>query len=217
MSSCKAVMPTVVDDSVDKPSLEYLVKDYLTRKHSNPAFPYKGEATGKEWHDICLSSLEGMTDFICGKKNEIKAPDGPPYVFDDHQWYLRFPSRQPIVNTMAKKLEKIEEEVFADFEQLIDYVEARKVPYFGDTSVYDFSLRYGWNHSPQLRPKEYVYVHSKPRKAAKHLLERGYLKEIKKLHRKMKLEKYKELLLPGMTAHDVENFLCLYHEQIMQL
>ncbi|MDE6479156.1 MAG: hypothetical protein K2L45_02715 [Muribaculaceae bacterium] len=196
--------------------LEELVKDYLTEKYEDPKYPDKDVSTTQEWHDIYLSSLVNIIDFICGEINDTKVPR-PPYIFNIHQWNFRFPSRQPIVEKMAKKLENIDSIDFENFEDLIDYVEEQKEPHFGETAIYDFALRYGWNRNPQIKPKEYVYIHSKPRRAAQHLVDHGYLKEIEKLERKMKLEKYKELLLPGMTAHDIEHFLCCYHDEIFTL
>ncbi len=195
--------------------LEDLVKDYLTKKYEDPKYPDKDVSTTQEWHDIYLSSLEDMTDFICGTHNEIKAPDGPPYKFDNHQWPLRCKSRQHLVNDIAESLKNIDDLKFDDFEDLMNEVEKHKVSYFGDTAKYDFALRYGWKKG--IRPERYVYVHSKPRLSAQHLVDHGYLKEIKQLERKMKLEKYKELLLPGMTAHDIEHFLCCYHDEIFTL
>ena len=199
------------------PLLESLVSDYLNRKFEWPKYPDKGAATAQEWHDIYLSSLVDMTDFICGERNSTKVFGGKPYVFNIHQWNLRLPSRQNVVDLMAKKLVNIDDNDFGDFEELIDYVEDRKVSYFGETAVYDFALRYGWNHSPAIKPSKYVYIHSKPRKAAQHLADHGYLKNITKLERKMELEKYQELLLPGMEASDVEHFLCCYHDEILRL
>lgn len=201
----------------DVSALQNLVKDYLTRKQKWDKFPDMDEATSQEWHHIYLSSLEDMTDFICGEKNTTKVPDGPEYILNSHQWYLNFPRCKDAVNEMAKSLENIDEQNFENFEQLIDYVEERKVKFFGDTSIYDIALRYGWNQNPPIRPKEFVYIHSKPEEAAEHLVKNGYLKQIKELERKMELEKYQELLLPGMTASDVENFLCVYIDDILKL
>ena len=216
--SCKPGKPSdIPKNPEDTTMLEDLVRDYLTRKDENKDYPDIPASTAQEWHDIYLLSLEDITDFICGAKNTTKAPNGPKYVFDIHQWNLRFTRRQPIVNSMARKLKNIEDVYFRSFEDLIDYVEERKEPHFGETAVYDFALRYGWNHNPQIKPTEFVYIHSKPRRAAQHLVDHGYLKEIEKLERKMKLEKYKGLLLPGMTAHDIEHFLCCYHDEIFKL
>ncbi|MDE5868937.1 MAG: hypothetical protein K2H18_01790 [Muribaculaceae bacterium] len=204
----------------DVSALQDLVKDYLTRKHEWDKFPDMDEATSQEWHDIYLSSLEDMTDFICGEKNTTKVPDGPEYILNSHQWYLGYPRYKHVVNEMAENLKDIGAQNFENFEQLIDYVKEKKVKFFGDTSVYDIALRYGWNQNPPIKPEKFVYIHSKPWKAAKHLVEHGYLKKIKKLEnleRKMELEKYQELLLPGMTASDVENFLCCYHKDIIKL
>lgn len=199
----------------DTAKLEDLVKDYLTRKFEWERYPHIPASTTQEWHDVYLSSLEDITEFICGAKNDNKVPDGPPYRFDSHQWPIRCTSRQHLVNDMAAALKDIGYSEYEDFEDLMQEVEKIKVSYFGDTAKYDFALRYGWKKG--IRPEKYVYVHSKPRRAAQHLVDHGYLKEIKELERKMELGKYKELLLPGMTAHDIEHFLCAYHDEIFKL
>lgn len=160
-------------------------------------------------HERYLSSLKGMVDYICGQPNEGKKP----YVFDDHQWNLRFPSRHCIVDAMVTGLKYIDKENFEDFDQLIDYVAERRIEHFGDTAIYDFALRYGWNRHPRIIPKQFVYIHSKPLRAANRLKELGYLKGVA---RKLPLSSYSEAL-PGLEAIDVEHFLCLFHDEIMHL
>ena len=216
MSKCipcrPSVSPVHPEDAI---KLEDLVRDYLTNKYKCQKHPEIPASTTQELHDIYLSSLEDVTDFICGRKNENKVPDGPPYKVDNHQWPLRCKSRQPLINDIAASLKNIDDSEYRDFEDLMTEVEKHNVPYFGDTAKYDFALRYGWKKG--IRPERYVYVHSKPRLSAQHLVDLGYLSEIEQLERKMKLEKYKELLLPGMTAHDIEHFLCYYHDEIFKL
>lgn len=196
-------------------SLQEMVKDYMKKNPEIVRIREMRDVSHQDCHDIYLKTLEDMTDYICGRNNAIKVPDGPPYEFDNHQWPLRCKSRQHLVNVIADSLKNIDVFEFEDFEDLMQEVEKHEVSYFGETSKYDFALRYGWQKG--IRPERYVYVHSKPRMAAQYLVELGYLSEIKKLERKMKLEKYKELLLPGMTAHDIEHFLCVYHDEIVKL
>lgn len=168
----------------------------------------------KEDHENYLSTLKTITDFICGLPNKIEAPDGPTYQIHNHQWPIRCKSRQHKVNIMAENLKDIDKEIFKDFEDLRTYVEKRRISYFGDTCIYDFSLRYGWNHTPRIEPKDYVYIHAKPRKSAEHLYNLGY---IPKIDTKLPLSNYNALLRPGMTAADVEHFLCCKHKEIMNL
>ncbi|MDE6339575.1 MAG: hypothetical protein K2K97_07290 [Muribaculaceae bacterium] len=115
---------------------------------------------------------------------------------------------------MAARLRNIDHEDFADFEALYDYVDLKKMEYFGNTCVYDFALRYGWNRTHRVVPRDFVYIHSKPFRSAKRLFELGYIPE---LGRRLPLSTYTTLLGPGMNAMDVEHFLCLYHEEIMNL
>ncbi len=194
--------------------MQSLAHEYLTRKRKdNPGFVGR-ELTMKEAHELYLQSLKDITDYLCGAPNPTKAPGGEPYILSSHQWMFKFPSRSGVIDEMAERLKDIDSVQFADFEELIKYVEARKVKYFGDTCVYDFCLRYGWNHTPRLTPEKYVYIHSRPYQAAKHLHQLGY---IKKLERCLPIENYSALLAPGMNAADVEHLLCVGHDQILKL
>ena len=182
------------------PSLEGLIKDYLNQYRQS--------------HGDYLSSLRTTTDYICGEVNPVEAPSGSPYILNGHQWHLRFPSRRPTVDTVAALWEGRDKKTFTDFEELYAAVEKIKQPYFGDTCIYDFALRYGWNQDPRVVPERYVYIHSKPLESARRLFELGY---IPKIARRLPLSDCAALLLPGMTAMDIEHFLCVYHRQIMKL
>lgn len=179
-------------------SLQALVDDYIAN-HT------------QQTHEAYLSKLKNITDYICGVPNDREAPGGAPYKFDTHQWHLRFPSRSIVVDNMAVKLKDIDNEDFADFEALYDYVDRRKEKYFSDTCVYDFALRYGWNRTSRISPKDFVYIHSKPLESAKKLKDLGYIPEVGHF---LPLSNYSALLGPGMNAMDVEHFLCIYHDQI---
>lgn len=161
-----------------------------------------------------LSDLKNITDYICGVHNELEAPAGPPYKFHPHQWHLGFPSHIGVVNVMADQLKDIDKEAFADFEALYQYVDQRKVKFFSATCVYDFALRYGWNHKPRIVPKDFVYIHSKPLNSARRLYNLGYISE---LDHCLPIGNYSTLLGAGMDAMDIENFLCIYNKEIKDL
>lgn len=167
-------------------------------------------------HENYLSSLRNLTEYVCGTHNEVEAPDGPPYrfVFDSHQWFLRFPSRQPVVNDFIKSWATCDKESFTDFEDLYETVKKHKVKYFGETCIYDFALRYGWNQNPRIVPKDFVYIHSKPLEAAKHLHQLGLIPE---LAIRTPLSNYDIFMRAGLDARDVEHLLCCYHDDIMSL
>lgn len=216
MEGCTPRNTLKIKQTTTKPkTLEELVNDYLRKNPQIIPLPKGCNESHQERHDMYLKTLEDITDFICGRPNNTKAPNGPKYIIDDHQWPLRCASRQHLVNEIAENLKDIDKSEYKDFEDLMMEVEKCKVSFFGETAKYDFALRYGWKKG--VRPEKYVYVHSKPRLSAQHLVDKGYLSRIKELERKMEVEKYEELLLPGMTAHDVEHFLCMYHDYINEL
>lgn len=200
---------------VDKSkSLQDLIDHYLNEKIG---CKYSGKKeTTQECHVRYLDHLEDITDFICGEHNEIKIPDGPTYKVNNHQRSLRFTSRQPVINDMAEKLKDIQNETFNSFEELYDYINQRRLPWFGDTCVYDFALRYGWHLNPRVEPEKYVYLHSKPKAAAEILKGKGYFQH--DLSKPILFESLrKEFKTPGMKAIDVEHFLCCYKKQIEKL
>lgn len=202
--------PSVDEENL---TLSSLVDMYLHKKHG-----WKGTdqlVTDKEGLELYLNSLSDLTDFICGEPNkEEKVPEGKNYILNGHQ---RRPlnGKWDVINSMGKKLKDLEEKNFKSFEELIDAVEKLKERWFGPTAIYDFSLRFGWHQSPRIEPKEYVYVHSIPEKSAGKLRDLGYLK---KVSRRIPFNEFpSEMRKEGMTAKDIENFLCIFHDAIMNL
>ena len=192
-------------------TLQALVDKYLTGKHYWKKV--NQTVTDKEGLELFLSSLEDFTAYICGENNIEKVCKGKKYKLNGHQQWLN--GKWDVINKVACNLKNIGKEEFASFEELIDYVDSKKEKYFGDTAVYDFSLRYGWHHNPRIEPKDYVYTHSQPRKGALLLKKLGYLENVA---RRIKISDFPdELRHPDMTAKDIENFLCIYHDEIKNL
>lgn len=194
-------------------TLNDLVESYLHEKKM-----IRGKSiTYSEFLVHELDRYEDLTAYICGENNpEQKVPNGTNYKLNSHQ-------RQPLncrweeINKFGETFADIHERKFRDFEEMMDYVDdpIRDVKQFGDTCKYDFALRHGWHRNPRIEPEEYVYLHAKPLKAAKALFAKGYLD---KVVRRMRFDSFpEELRQEGMTAKDVENFLCIFKEKIEQL
>ena len=192
-------------------TLEQLVDFYLHKKISNK----EGDLLSHKEHlEKFLSSLEDLTAYICGLNNVEKVPNVKKYVLNGHQ-KRPLNGKPHIINKMGENLENIDKEKFDNFEELIDYVEARREKFFGPTAIYDFALRYGWNREERIEPEKYVYVHAIPEDSAKILKELGYLKTVT---RRIPITDFpKEMRQPGMTAKDIENFLCVFHDEILKL
>ena len=194
-------------------TLSTLVDIYLTEKHAWKKMPEK-VGTDKELLELYLDSLEDLTDYICGENTKEKVPEGTHYVLNGHQ-KRPLNGKYEVINSMGKKLKELEGKKFDTFESLIEEVEKRKEKWFGPTAIYDFALRFGWHQNPRIEPKEYVYVHSIPAQSANRLRELGYLKTVS---RKIPFSNFpKEMRKEGMTAKDVENFLCIFAEEINKL
>lgn len=194
------------DDPFD---LADLVNDYLTTEY------YCKYSSKKETHaagHICyLNALNGRIDFISGEPNFGRTT--LPFKINGHQRFFRFPTRQAKIPNIVKEIETIEGLPYNNFEELYDAIENLNLYGFGETTTYDYALRYGWHLSPRLEPTELVYLHSKPMEAAVFLKDKGYIAS--KLRRTMPLSDFPdEITVSGMTTRDVEHFLCCYKKFI---
>lgn len=205
-------------------TLQKLVDDYLYTKRYFKYAPEK--CTFKEDHERYLESLNGHADFICGEPGNTLGV--LPYTVNTHQRYFRFPSRQLLIEPNAEKLMALDGRAFESFEELYAEVlsiqSSKKLPGFGRTTIYDYALRWGWHASPRVQPRDFVYVHATPGKAAMALWERGYLPMVKDIEKAVKAEfriplEYfpEEIRNSAMSAADVEHFLCCYDALIYQL
>lgn len=198
--------------------LQDLVKDYLTTIHED----HKGrKGTYKELHELYLSDLKGIYDFICGAEGN----DGnEPYKLDSHQWHFKLNRFKGAVGAMADALSNIDNEKrqFDSFRDIIMFVDKKKsekkkneVFGFGNTCVYDFALRWGWNNQPRYLPEDEVWLHTKPLESARKLKKMGFLK---KCGRRVPMEYFsEEIRQPGMDSMDIEHFLCIYGDSLKDL
>ena len=188
-------------------TLRDLVEDYLHTKYDCKYSNSK--ETPKRGHELYLDKLKCIKDFICGEPNNEDAPEKRPYHINSHQRYFRFPSRHYLIWEAAQKLKALEGQTFKDFEELRKKVKETGCKGFGDTTIYDFSLRYGWHLTPRLEPTEYVYVHSEPKKSVEYLISKGYMNA--DYDYRIPFEAFPpEIKDSGMNATDVEHFLCIY-------
>ena len=83
-------------------------------------------------------------------------------------------------------------------------------------TVYDTAIRIGWIFIPKIVPKKYVYVHRKLVESAKHILKKNM-----KLIDHCRIERGKfdkiEPTFKKMNALEIEDFLCVHHDDIMKL
>ena len=192
-------------------TLRKLVEDYLET-------PYECKysdrlVNNKEGHECYLDSLKTTIDFIFGEPGN--KPEGP-YFINGHQRFFRFPEHRRSIPKTIQILSGNLSNLYDSFEELYNEVNSFDLYGFGDTTTYDFSLRYGWHLNPKVEPKKEVYVHSKPLEAAKYLREKNYIK--KDFGRTIPFEDLPdEIKNSAMTAADVEHFLCCYKEYIEKL
>lgn len=195
-------------------TLQDLVDDYVSNLYDCKCSLKK--ETPQNGHNLYLDTLKCINDFICGEPDNEDAPEKKPYTINSHQRYFRFPSRHKYIKEAADKLVGLQGEQFNDFEDLREKVKEKECHGFGNTTLYDFCLRFGRQKSPRIEPKEFVYVHSKPKEAADKLKEKGYLKV--NYDYKIPFHAFPiEITSSVMTPADVEHFLCCYKEYIENL
>ncbi|MCH5225824.1 MAG: hypothetical protein J1D77_07465 [Muribaculaceae bacterium] len=207
-------------DPNDDYTLEDLADNYLRAIHPPFCREDDGEETtiyrGLRRH---LSSLNSTLEYICGEKNPTVLTDTTKYKYNSHQWILRLKKNMGLTNILLSKFSGITGLACKDFEDLRDEVETQKEPGFGNTGIYDFSLRFAYKNSPHLLPEKFVYLHADPYWSAQYL---HYIGEItapwKRGMYNVETTAFRTLSGKlGMEAMDIEHFLCLYHDYIYNL
>ncbi len=83
------------------------------------------------------------------------------------------------------------------------------------STVYDTAIRFGGSMEPAVEPQKYVYVHRKLIQSAKHIVGR------KSFNNNYRIEKSEfSKVCAGFKKLDslfIEDFLCVYHDEIMKL
>lgn len=108
-----------------------------------------------------------------------------------------------------------------DFEFLYDRIKPiiGTVRGIGNSTLYDTCIRLGWSYSPQIEPKQYVYVHRELIKSAEAILGDKF-SQIKEADRPAILRQEfinVEKKFAELSALDIENLLCIYHKDILNV
>lgn len=129
-----------------------------------------------------------------------------------HQWYLKL--RMSIYDAAIKiikdnRLWNMSLNHCNSFEDVYEKVKKLlKMKYIGQLTIYDVAIRIIIAQSKtRLMPKDYVYVHAKPRAVYKDLQSKGYIKyKPKGWDVKISMNDLPEFA--GMSPFDIENLLC---------
>lgn len=200
-------------------TLEDLVNNYLKELH--PPFCREDDGVETTFYDGLrrqLFRLGNILEYICGEKNPVVLTDTTKYKYNSHQWILRLKKNMGLTNLLLVNFSGITGLTFKDFEDLRTEVKNKKEPGFGNTGIYDFSLRFAYKNAPHLLPKNYVYLHADPYWSAQYLYFLGEITDPVKNQYRVKTSSFKTLYgVYGMEAMDIEHFLCLYHDYIYKL
>lgn len=182
--------------------------DGLAKNHYN---------TRLKSHNSYLSSLCGITDYVCGKRNDPNSPGYKEFNVSGHQQWFNRNDIKPFVKAFISDLNNnmpLLKDSFGNFEQLFDKVTEFTKKFVKATAVYDFCLRYAWNEKRNIIPEERVYFHTEPAKSAVLLIE--MIPDFPKLQKNTLNKSYyipfknlPEIFAKnGLKAKDVEHLFC---------
>lgn len=131
---------------------------------------------------------------------------------------------QKAVDTAVEELKK-EKDILPhssfnqSFEVLYDKVKARigNIHGIGNSTLYDTCIRLGWTFDEEVKPSKYVYVHRNLIGSAEAILGKKY-KTVKAADRPAILRQEFINIEPEfekLTALDIENLFCIYHDDIL--
>lgn len=131
------------------------------------------------------------------------------------------------VNIAAKELMK-EKDILPhssfnkSFEVLYDKVKARigNIHGIGNSTLYDACIRLGWTFEKKIEPTNYVYVHRKLIESAEAIFGNAKYNIVKGTDRPAIL--WQEFIntepeFKKLSALDIENLLCIYHDDILRV
>lgn len=168
------------------------------------------------------SCRQGVIDDIEGAKKILTDGSIPDFLKrcvcnrKRHQWCIS----NAAVDCAVKKLSANYEDLckiknFDDlYKNIFDLIGAEKIG-ISYSTVYDTAIRFGGSMESAVEPQKYVYVHRKLIQSAKHIVGR---KSFSKNYRIEKSEFSK--VCAGFKKLDslfIEDFLCVYHDEIMKL
>ena len=125
---------------------------------------------------------------------------------NEHQYRTRKETKARLIRTLD--MTRLQITPSMSFEQLYDEV-GRALGRMTDLLHYDITLRIG--AANDIRPKDFVYLHSGALKGAKALIGQHKVETPK-----VKLSDFVSVMrdLQGFTAYDVEHFLCVFHKKL---
>lgn len=128
---------------------------------------------------------------------------------------------QKAVDNAVKNLKQADvlNKQFKNFEELYDFIYdciGKGSTGISYSTVYDAAVRMGYSFSPQVLPNKYVYVHRKLVESAKHILGKDCIIED---NRRIKRELFfkEDSAFSNLNALQIEDFLCIYHDEIIQI
>ncbi len=129
-------------------------------------------------------------------------------------WEHPHPHQRRIKADLAKKyaikLSKLTMGNFKNFEELYDELTSERIGFpKGLLLSYDVALRIG--HRLGIEPKDYVYIHNGAKVGAIAMRDKGYI-TLSKGHR-VPIDTFSKSL-PGLSAADIEIFLCTNKKKI---
>lgn len=135
----------------------------------------------------------------------------------DNLWASPHPHQRRIRNKLAEqyaqKLTKLTKNNFKNFEELYDELTSENIGFpKGCAMSYDVALRIG--HRYGIAPKDYVYLHNGVKVGAIAMRDKGYI-TLPKGYR-VPIDTFSKSL-PGLSAADIEIFLCTNKKEIRNL
>ena len=168
------------------------------------------------------SCRQGVIDDIEGAKKILTDGSIPDFLKrcvcnrKRHQWCIS----NAAVDCAVKKLSANYEDLckiknFDDlYKNIFDLIGAEKTG-ISYSTVYDTAIRFGGSMESAVEPQKYVYVHRKLIQSAKHIVGR---KSFSKNYRIEKSEFSKVCAaFDKLDSLFIEDFLCVYHDEIMKL
>lgn len=168
------------------------------------------------------SCRQGVIDDIDGAKKMLTYGSIPEFLKrcvcnrKRHQWCISNAAVDCAVKKLSANYRKLCE--FYDFDQLYDTIldligkESTGISY---STVYDTAIRFGGSMKSAVKPQKYVYVHRKLIQSAKQIV------GSKSFSNNYRIEKSEfSKVCAAFNKLDslfIEDFLCVYHDEIMKL
>lgn len=163
-----------------------------------------------------LSSLWSIDEIVYGEIGPKINTESHGHDFDRHfaQSNAQYPNALPeAITVLRPHFHEIMSSQPTDFEQVYDMMKSllwKTVHGVGLLTIYDIALRIGCNLRPRVVPEKYVYTHhGMVEEAAKVLLP-----EVNFGKHKVDVAVFSSLF-PHYSAMEIEDILCVYHDQIM--